>query len=458
MFWRKGLVVFLVFAALPLWSQVNLGDESPKDGSALGVLARPGEEQSSTEAPMITPAPLSDESYSMTFATETPRTNYLRGEMRVGTAYDDNAVPSSGKIVSDVAYSVWTSLALEQSRSRVRWSLGYSPGYTFHQRLNTIDGVDHGLAAKLEYRWSPHITLRLSNSFQKTRDLLNFRQQNGSTPIPGGVSAPNDSIVPPGTPRTSNFTSGEITDQIGPNAMIGAQGTFSGLWYPNRSQAPDLYDSTGQSGTGFYAHRLSGRHYIGVTYGYQRFLSIGQAETRTQSTLLFYTLYLPSSWSLSVHAGPEHSHSQIFSSLLSLPLQRWSPAAGGSLSWQGAHAAFGSSFEHRVNDGGGLPAAVLSNYADASARWQVLGKLSAALGAGYSTNAVLDSGPLSNFRGHGWSGTASLQHPVGERLALQLGYSHLHQSYVSIAAISQEPDRNYVWMSLSCQFVRPLGR
>ena len=47
---------------------------------------------------------------------------------------------------------------------------------------------------------------------------------------------------------------------------------------------------------------------------------------------------------------------------------------------------------------------------------------------------------------------------MGERLALQMGYTHLHQSYSSIAAIAQAPERNYVWMSIAYQFLRPLGR
>ena len=61
---------------------------------------------------MIVPAPFSDEGYSLAFASETPRTNYLRGGLNLGTVYDDNILPSSGQAVSDVRYSVWPSLSL----------------------------------------------------------------------------------------------------------------------------------------------------------------------------------------------------------------------------------------------------------------------------------------------------------------------------------------------------------
>ena len=168
---------------------------------------------------MVTPAPLSGEGYTMAFSSETPRTNFLRGGLNLSTAYDDNVVPSSGRAVSDVAYSIWPSLALEQSRSRLRWDLSYSPGYTVHQRLDAINGLDHSLALGLEYRLSPHVTMKLGNSFQKTRDLLNFSQQTGETPTPGGLNGPNDSIVPPATAMISNFSNAEITYQFGPNVL-----------------------------------------------------------------------------------------------------------------------------------------------------------------------------------------------------------------------------------------------
>ena len=225
MFRRKGLLTLLAFAVAPLWAQVDSSGAPPAgEGAAIWTMGHSsGNDSSEDDAPMVTPAPLSGEGYSMAFSSETPRTNFLRGGLNLSTAYDSNVVPSSGRAVSDVAYSILPSLALEQSRSRLRWNLSYSPGYTFHQRLDTINGLDHSLALGLEYRLSPHVTMKLSNSFQKTRDLLNFREQSEQTPTPGGLNGPNDSIVPPGTAMISNFSNAEISYQFGPNAMVGAQ-------------------------------------------------------------------------------------------------------------------------------------------------------------------------------------------------------------------------------------------
>jgi hypothetical protein len=76
----KYLGAFLTFVALPLWAQVDSSGAQP-------AATLPAWEQvdSSVEAPtgdaapMINPAPISDEGYSLAFASETLRTNYLRG-------------------------------------------------------------------------------------------------------------------------------------------------------------------------------------------------------------------------------------------------------------------------------------------------------------------------------------------------------------------------------------------
>jgi hypothetical protein len=84
--------------------------------------------------------------------------------------------------------------------------------------------------------------------------------------------------------------------------------------------------------------------------------------------------------------------------------------------------------------------------------------LSMSVGANYGSNAILDPLPTFNTGGHTISGNAAVQRQVGEHLNLQLQYTHLHQSYGDIAAISSVPNRDRVAVSISYQFLRPLGR
>jgi len=432
---RKHLAAFLVLAAIPLWSQVD-------------SMPAPAVEDDS----MVAPTPVSVEGYSSGFASETPRTNYLRGGLTFGSAYDDNILPSGGRGISDVSYSVLPSISIDQSRSRLRWDLTYSPGFTFYQRNSSSNQAEHNFEAVFEYRVTQHVTFSLKDSFQKTSNPLSLSAENLSSDS-GVMQTPNVSIVPPVTDRISNFGNAELTYQFAQNAMVGAKGTLSGLWYPNRANFLGLFDSSAQAGEGFYTHRLSGRHYVGATYQFQRlFAHPSTVETQTHSGLLFYTLYLQSALSFSFYAGPQYSDTQ---GGTALPLRMWTPVAGASVGWQSAHTNITASYSRRISEGGGLSEAVRSNSSDVSIRWQLAKSLTAGFGASYAINNTLLS---SRSGGHAVSGSVSLHRTLGERIGVEIAYTHLHQSYSNISEISIAPDRNRVGASISYQFQRPLGR
>jgi hypothetical protein len=436
-----------LLAAAPLWAQVgSSGAEAAATGPGGGGGA------------MATPAPVSGEGYSMGFTSET-RSNYLRGGLVFGSAYDDNVSPgSAGKPVSDVSYSVWPTISLDQTRSRLHWVFTYSPGYTFYQKTSSLNAANQNLAVDLKYRLSPHVTISLRDSFQKTSSLLNQPNSDLTNPVSGGASAPNDSVIPPIADVLTNTANATLTYQFAANAMVGASGTFTNLHYPTQSQVPGLSDSSSRGGSAFYNHRLSKMHYVGATYQYQMFLAnpgVGQSETQAHSVLLFYTLYLKPTLSVSLFGGPQYSDTTQFGAPAA---KAWSPAAGASLGWQGKLTSFAASYSRRISDGGGLSGAVHSNSADASLRRQLTRSLSTSIGAGYANNRVLDALALFNTGGHSISGNASVQRQIGERLNVQLQYTRLHQSYSGIAALSNNPDRNRVAVNISYQFSRPLGR
>ena len=436
-----------LLAAAPLWAQVaSSGAEAAATGPGGGGDA------------MATPAPVSGEGYSMGFTSET-RSNYLRGGLAFSSAYDDNVVPgSAGHPVSDVSYSVWPTISLDQTRSRLHWLLSYSPGYTFYQKTSALDSANQNLGVDFRYRLSPHVTLSLRDSFQKTSNLLNQPTSDLTSTVSGGATAPNNSLIAPIADVLTNNANATLTYQFAANATVGASGTFTNLHYLNQAQVPGLSDSSSRGGSAFYTHRLSKMHYIGATYQYQMFLAnptVGQSETQAHSVFLFYTVYFKPTLSVSFFGGPQYSDTEQFG----VPSSRtWSPASGASLGWQGRLTSFAASYSRRINDGGGLSGAVHSNTADASLRRQIARNLSASIGANYSNNNVLDALPQLTNNGHTISGNASLQRQIGERLNLQLQYTRLHQSYSGIAALSNNPDRNRVAVSISYQFSRPLGR
>ena len=122
---------------------------------------------------MAVPAPVSGEGYSMGFTSET-RSNYLRGGLIFSTAYDSDATTgSNGQPTDDVSYSIWPTISLDQTRSRLHWVLTYSPGSRSTRRQASSIRQTRTLNVDLKYRLSPHMTFSLRDSFQKTSNILN---------------------------------------------------------------------------------------------------------------------------------------------------------------------------------------------------------------------------------------------------------------------------------------------
>jgi hypothetical protein len=206
-------------------------------------------------------------------------------------------------------------------------------------------------------------------------------------------------------------------------------------------------------------------HYIGATYQYQRLVAYptaGQDETQTHALLFFYTLYATSRFSLSFFGGPQYSDTvqpPLPPLQLQLPATRaWTPAAGGSMSWQGRLTNVALSYSHIISGGGGLMGAVKMDSASASIRQQLARRLSGSVAGMYAQNDVVGSALGANTNGHTVSGTASLQQEVGQHINVQLGYTRLHQDYSGVAVLAATPNTNRESISISYQFSRPLGR
>jgi len=450
-------ILLLVAATLPVWSQATgsaspgTGEVQQKDsGAAPAATGAIGSEDQ-----MVTPAPVSIEGYSLSLGAESERTNYLRGGLRFSSTYDDNVLTHTGRTTSDVSYSIWPWISLNQSRPRLKWSFSYSPGFTFYQKTTNLNEADHASEAKLEYRLSPNVTLHLRDAFSKSSNFFNqFEQNPGGGTSPLGLRGQNNSVIPPLADRISNASDVQLTYQFSQYGMVGVTGSFSELRYSDRTQAEGLLDADAKAGEFFYTHRLSGRHYIGVTYRYQDLLaSPGATETQTHTLVLFYTIYFQPTVSLSVFGGPEHSDTQA-------PLVRArhdvSPAAGGSLGWQGRYTSFVVSVSRRVTDGGGLASAVRAEDASASLRRQFTKTLNVGLNAGYALNHLLAPTIQSGVGGHVLFGGFSILQSLGPRFDLELAYTRLHQDYGN--PFFNMPNRNRVSVSLSYRFERPLGR
>lgn len=450
---RTWFLVAVLLVPLALWSQ--------EDTAATGT-----DSTAIDDSRMLVPPPVSAEAYP-TEVGSAARSNYMRAGLTFNTAYSDNVLGGiSTNPVSDVSYSIWPSIALDETTPRLHTVLTYDPGFTFYQRTSARNEADQNLGLDFSYRLSPHVTLSVLDSFHKSSNVLNQPDFLSVNPVSGSAQASAISVIPPVADQLNNTGTAELTYQFALNGMVGASGSFTNLHYPDPAEVPGLYDSSSKGGSAFYNHRLSGKHYIGVTYQYQDLLAYPtgfRAETQTHSVLFFYTAYLKPTFSLSFFGGPQYSDTQENT----VPaLHAWSPAAGASLSWQGRQTSLAISYSRAIAPGGGLIGAVHQDAATTSVRRQLTRTLSVGAGASYSTNKLLFLGntlllPILggfNTGGHTIAGTASLDRPLGEHFELGLGCTRLHQSYSDIGAISGAPNTNREWVSISYQFARPLGR
>jgi hypothetical protein len=404
---------------------------------------------------MLVPPSVSTGGVSLEFASETPRSNYVSGGLRVVSTFDDNIASGfSSHRISDDSYALMPTFSWRQSSSRVLWDLAYAPGFTFYHHNSGLNQSNQNISFDSQFRLSPHVTLTLRDGFAKTSNPFNQLTPDLSTSA--GLAQPVGTVISPVTDQITNSGSAQLTYQFGLNSMIGATGLFSELHYLNPSEVPGLQNSHSKAAEGFYTYRISKRHYLGAKYQFQYLLATPiHAETETHGVNLFYTLYLRPTTSLSLFAGPQYYDSRGGG----LPAAKsWSPSYGGSFAWQGQRMSFAMSGERSIAAGGGLQGAVRGEGASASVR----GQLSKAWGMGvsaYYANSTLLTPQLGGANGgHSIAGTVSLHRQIGQSLGLELAYTRLHQSYPNLSVLSAAPNTNRVWLSLSYQFIRPIGR
>jgi hypothetical protein len=450
---RTSIFVLTLLVAVPIWSQDEPVASAAKEVPAAEFVT------SSDDARMLTPPTISGEAYPIAPTSEA-RSNYLRAGLTVNSAYSDNVLGgASTHPVSDVDYSIWPTITLDQTTTRLHSLLSYAPGFTFYERTSGRDETDQNATIDLQYRLSPHVTFSVRDSFQRSSNVFNQPDPLSAGVVYGSGQVPTAAVISPVADRLSNNGSAGLTYQFSPNGMIGGSGTFTNLHYPDPSQVPGLYDSNSRGGSVFYSRRISRKHYAGLLYQYSRIAAfpVGpEFETQTHSALLFYTVYLKPSFSLSFAGGSQHyeaTQSPLFAS------RSWAPTGTASLGWQGRRTSIAAGYSRSVTGGGGLVGAFTSNTANASARWQMKRTWSVGSAASYAIYKNIT--PLlsaANPGGHTISGSVSVQHQIGEHFNAEAGYTRLHQSFSGIAVVSSAPNTNREFISISYQFNRPLGR
>lgn len=449
--------LLVLFAAAVAWTQSQPQDRQAPPPAVADTLLPYSE-------PLSPPGIVTRDRAPLTFASESERSNFLTGSLGIAAVFDDNILPTNSSQISDTSYLFAPGLDFSQTRGRWRSLFSYRPGLVVNQRFSERNQSAHSLNADFSYGLSPHVTLRVRDTFDKTTSL--FSGFGVGTGTPGAVTlpGPNTSVITPLVERTGNTSGVDLAYRYSRDSMIGAGATYYFVDYGNPYSTPgtssSLINSRSLSADGFYAHRLNNRNWLGATYGFQRLNFGGGSRTDVQRVLLFYSLPLRGQVDISFWAGPER-HTTYFGMTVPVGVDagsNWSTAGGAEFSWRGQRASFRALYGRQISDGGGVSQSIRLQQGSGEARYKLSAKWTGSLGISYAINEPLDKTLAQGTKIQILSASAGVGYEIGKNLILSAQYGRDRQEYPDAVSTIGVANRNRALLSLSYSFTRPLGR
>jgi hypothetical protein len=472
---RNILAVFLVLCVGGLYAQ-TVPAPGQQQGTGPSPTVREEEQQMPSAVPVReegppVPLPLNIDATSLRFSPELTRSNYLDLGVQTGANYDDNLLSSTTQPIGGFSYNVLPSIRLDVSRRRLFWSLNYAGGYTVNERFSDYNQGSHNAGIDLRYRLSPHVNVRVRDTFTRTSVLFGQFQSDTAGTGAGVIQQPNQGVITPLSQQQYNLGAAEITYHFSPGNVVGATGTFYDTHFSKVAGSTGLLNTSTQEGDGFLSHRFSPRNWGGIAYKFQRLrFHPSTEEADTHSFLLFHTIYLRRRMALAFFAGPEYSQlrSQIVATSITLPFvsvvsdptsrQIWTVSGGASFSWQGRRTSVEASGARKITDGGGLVSGVQLMTGSMALRRQ-LGRYSTVELRGiYGHSQALEQASSSFSLVQSASGSVEWEQRLGRNFSARLGYARDYQQQSQFAFPGVDINHNRGWVTLGYQFTRPLGR
>jgi len=480
---RRCLILVWMVAALQILSmgqdqpsQNSTTQSSSDDGTvrtapaaALSGYAGMETEGASGDLPNI-PAMLGGQGTSAAFLSELERSNYLRGGINVSATYDDNPLLLSSGVLSNTSETIFPSIRIEESSSRMRWTLGYAGGLTVNQKITSENEGSHNLNFDSQYRLSPHVNLRVAENFSMTTGF--FDAGNGAEVV-AGAGGPNASLIAPLATQRSSVTTVETNYHLALNDLIGASGSYYDSHFSNGPSGTPLTDSQTASGSAFWLHRLFGADWGGASYRFDRLtFNLGGGETRVHSFLAVDTLNISKRFTLNGFIGPQYSETQGLETQALVtgapqPTQSsgWSVSGGAEGGWRNQRTSVSAGYSRSISDGGGVLGSVRVQTVHGTLRRQLVPGWAALLTASHGTNQSITV-PFATSASsiNVTSADVELERNVGKRIGLRFGYTHDFQEQFGVPgptptspAQTLDANRNRFVVTLSYQWAKPLG-
>lgn len=422
-----------------------------------GMQNEDGTEDTNTTLPQI-PALLGGKGITTAVLSEMDKSNYLRAGLNVSGTYDDNPLLLSSGVASNTSETIFPNIRIEESTSRIRWSLGYAGGLTVNQKITNQNQGSQNLIFDSQYRVSPHVNLRVAENFSLTTGF--FDSNNGAGSI--GSGGPNASLAAPLSTQRSSMTTFETNYRFALNDLIGASGTFYDSHFTNAPAGTLLADSQTATGSAFWLHRLIGEDWGGISYHFERITFNPTGETRAHSLLVINSLSLSKRFTLTGFVGPEYLENNGLLPGGAQPIQShgWLVSGGAEGSWRNEHTSVSAGYSRGISDGGGLLGSVLLQTVQGTFRHQLTPGWAMLLTASHGTNQSLIAPSTSSASSINLtSAGVSLERNVGKSIGLRLGYTHDFQQQFGLPAPNPTLDahRNRFLVTLSYQWAKPLG-
>jgi hypothetical protein len=443
------------------------GDESPRTAPAAPLSAIAGmelygggAEDTNNDLPHI-PALLGGRGTTLAFLSEMERSNYVRAGLNVSTTYDDNPLLASSGQVGDASVSIFPSIRIEESTTRMRWTLGYAGGWTVNQKLANENQGSQNLNFDSQYRLTPHVNLRVAETFSLTTGLFD----SGNGPEIAGGGGPNLSLITPLATQRSSITTVEMNYHVALNDLVGASGSFYDLHYTNIPAGTEylLTDTQTTTGAAFWLHRIFRGDWGGFSYRFERITSNpGGDQTEVHSFLAADTVSLSKHLTLSGFVGPQYSENVGLApgGLQLTQSNNWSVTGGAEGGWQNQRTSVFAGFSRSISDGGGVLGAVRLQTINANFRRELVPGWAATLTAGYGTNqSITAAAPGSASAINSTSAGILVERNVGKSVGFRFGYTHDFQQQFGLTAPGSTLDasRNRVFVTLAYQWSKPLG-
>ena len=422
-------------------------------------------------AQATTPAHLGAETPGLAVQDDPEYKNVLVGSVLAGASYNTRAAYTStatgGHYTGDIAYLLQPSIALQQSRPTVNWTLSYTPGGSFSQ--HALDQFQYTQNASGQLVWTPNnrIMLRLRQDYSVSTNPFEQVGRVALLPQLGGLFGPNYQDVLPYTKRTTYVSNAELIFRLGPHTALGFTGGYQQFDYNSLTNnvtvgTPALIPSHTVSGSAFFSQQISQAHTLGVQYAYFDIYSFPESRAQANDVMLFDKWQITARNTVTLFAGPEYVRMHDFVVLPIGPFlvggqlfsTGWRPMGGLTYEWHGTRNAIQVQGVRSVSSGGGLMGASSMTSGLVGVRSRFSKRWTGNVNLQIADQSNLDTAIKQSFRSV-WAG-GGLTYDVTRHFSVRIDYAWVRQTGQALLYVPG--NQQLVQISLDFHFLKPVGK